>query len=87
MNILINKEKLLDAFVCKSDDYDVLTEKMIDDLLDSELLDDFKINYPESYAHYERHFKEEIDIENPTCDDIVLELYWIIGMWDEDDEY
>lgn len=86
MIIHINKHKLENTFFCKSEDYDVLTDNMLNDLLDCESWEEFRMNCPESYNHYHVHFRGKVSTPNPTYEDILFEVFNITLEEEEDDE-
>lgn len=90
MIIHINKDRLSNTFSCKSGNYDILTDDMLNDLLDSESMEDFRMEYPESYEHFCIHFKDKIISTNPDYEDILFEVFSITlddeDYYDEDDD-
>lgn len=87
MIIYINKDRLSNTFSCKSEDYDILTDDMLNDLLDSESMEEFKMEYPESYEHFCIHFKDKIISTNPDYEDILFEVFSITLDEEDDDDF
>jgi len=91
MILLINKDQLSETFIYKSVYYDNMDDEMLNDLMDSESLDEFRMDYPESYNHYLKNYRHLVKTENPDYEDILFDIFNITLIdeedWDEDDEY
>jgi len=88
----VNKDRLLNSFKLKDDNFDDKTNQMIEDALSSRNLSDFRSNYPDSF----QHFIDEIHLEGEDLNESFEEFIEDILMAqifedeediDEDDEY
>lgn len=62
---------------------------MLNDLLDSDSFNEFRIEYPESYEHYCINFKDKVTTKNPNYEDVFFEVLSITldDEEEDDDEY